>query len=187
MGRKRGVEWRLSTGCRAENERSQRRRAREREARGGDAPETVEGLAGALEGVDDVERGDRLTLGVLGVRDRVADDVLEEDLEDSARLFVDEARDALDTAAASETADRRLGDALDVVAELRVWTVSVHKFRVATMRRAGTRNLAVTLGAALSETLATLSTARHCVADTQRGQSSESGRVGVVVVLEWLG
>ena len=39
--------------------------------------ETVERLAGALEGVDDVERGDRLALGVLGVGDRVSDDVLE--------------------------------------------------------------------------------------------------------------
>jgi hypothetical protein len=39
-----------------------------------------------LEGVDDVERGDGLSLGVLGVGDRVADDVLEEDLEDAAGL-----------------------------------------------------------------------------------------------------
>jgi len=45
-------------------------------------------------------------------------------------------RDTLDTATACKTADRRLGDALDVVAQ----------------------NLAVTLRTALSETLATLST-----------------------------
>jgi len=32
-------------------------------------------LSGALEGVDDVERGDGLALGVLSVGDRVADDV----------------------------------------------------------------------------------------------------------------
>ena len=39
-------------------------------------PEAVQGLAGALEGVDDVERGDGLALGVLGVGDRVADDLV---------------------------------------------------------------------------------------------------------------
>ena len=44
-------------------------------------------------------------------------DLLEEVLELGACLFVDGARDALDTAAACESADSRLGDALDVVAE----------------------------------------------------------------------
>jgi hypothetical protein len=48
-------------------------------------------------------------------------------------------RDTLDTATASETANSGLGDTLDVV----------------------TKNLAMTLGSALSETLSTLST---CVA-----------------------
>ena len=42
--------------------------------------ETVERAALALEGVDHVERGDRLTLGVLGVGDGVTDDALEEGL-----------------------------------------------------------------------------------------------------------
>ena len=51
--------------------------------------ETVEGTALALEGVDDVERRDRLALGVLGVGDGVADDALEEGLEDTAGLLVD--------------------------------------------------------------------------------------------------
>jgi hypothetical protein len=39
--------------------------------------ETVEGTALALEGVDNVKRGDGLALGVLSIGDRVADDVLE--------------------------------------------------------------------------------------------------------------
>ena len=39
--------------------------------------ETVKGAALALESVDDVERGDGLALGVLGVGDGVTDDVLE--------------------------------------------------------------------------------------------------------------
>ena len=43
----------------------------------------------ALEGVDDVERGDSLALGVLGVGDSVTDDTLEEGLENTAGLLVD--------------------------------------------------------------------------------------------------
>ena len=79
--------------------------------------EAVEGLALALEGVDHVHGGDGLAASVLGVGDRITDDVLEEDLEDTAGLLVDEARDALHTATASQTADGGLGDALDVVAK----------------------------------------------------------------------
>lgn len=47
-------------------------------------------------------KGD-IPLGVLSVRDRVTDDVLEEDLEDTASLLVDETRDTLDTATAGKT------------------------------------------------------------------------------------
>jgi hypothetical protein len=53
------------------------------------ATETVEGAALSLESVDNVEGGDRLALGVLGVRDGITDDTLEEGLEDTASLFVD--------------------------------------------------------------------------------------------------
>ena len=61
--------------------------------------------------------------------------------QDTAGLLVhvDEAGDAFDTATAGETADGGLGDALDVVA----------------------KDLAVTLGAALSESLASFSTSGH--------------------------
>ena len=43
----------------------------------------------ALEGVDDVEGSDGLTLGVLSVGDCIADDGFEEGLEDTAGFFVD--------------------------------------------------------------------------------------------------
>jgi hypothetical protein len=100
--------------------------------------ETEELTALALESVDNVEGGDGLALGVLGVGDGVTDDTLEEGLEDTAGLLVDHGGDTLDTTTASETADSGLGDTLDVV----------------------TQDLAVTLGTALAETLATLSTWR---------------------------
>ena len=77
---------------------------------------------------------------VLRVGHGVADDALQEDLEHRSRLLVDEAGDALDAAAAREAADRRFGDALDVVAQ----------------------HLAVALGAALAQALAALAPSRHC-------------------------
>ena len=98
--------------------------------------EPVEGAALALEGVDHVHGGHGLAAGVLGVGHGVTDHVLEEHLEDRAGLLVDEAGDALDTATASQTADRGLGDALDVVAQ----------------------HLAVTLRATFAEALAALAT-----------------------------
>jgi len=101
--------------------------------------EAVEGAAGALESVDDIESSDGLALGVLAVGDGVTDDVLEEDLENTTGLLVDETRDTLHTTTTSETADHGLGNTLDVIA----------------------KNLAVTLGAALAKTLATFTTARH--------------------------
>ena len=82
-----------------------------------------------------IEGSDGLATGVLGVGDGVTDDVLKEDLEDTAGLLVDEATDALDTATASQTADGGLGDALDVVP----------------------KDLPVALGASLSESLSSFS------------------------------
>ena len=101
--------------------------------------EAVQGAALALECVHDVKGRDGLPAGVLRVGDGVADDVLQEHLQDASGLLVDEARNALDTTSACETADGGLGDALDVVTE----------------------DLAVALGSALAQTLASLSTARH--------------------------
>ena len=106
--------------------------------------EAVESAALALEGVDDVHGGDRLSLGVLAVRDGVTDHVLKEHLEDTTGLLVDEAGDTLHSTTTSQTADRGLGDALDVV----------------------TQHLAMALGASLSESLASLSTSGHsCTLD----------------------
>ena len=103
------------------------------------ASEAVDGSSLALEGVDDVEGGDGLAAGVLGVGDRVADHGLQERLEYAAGLLVDEARDPLDSATAGQTADGRLGDSLDVVPQ----------------------DLAVALGSSLAETLSSLATSGH--------------------------
>ncbi|KAK8970422.1 hypothetical protein KSP40_PGU008050 [Platanthera guangdongensis] len=77
---------------------------------------------------------------MLGVGDEITDDVLKKDLEHAMGLLVDHATDALNAASASKAADRRLRDALVVVAE----------------------DFAMVLGPSLSEPLASLSTPRHC-------------------------
>ncbi len=49
-----------------------------------------------LQSIDDIERGDGLALGVLGVGDGITDDALEEGLQHTAGFFVDHWNDALD-------------------------------------------------------------------------------------------
>jgi len=104
------------------------------------AAEAIERAPLPSKRVDDINGSDGLAAGVLSVGYGVADHVLEEHLEDTAGLLVDEARDALDTAAASQAPDGGLGDTLDVVAQ----------------------DLAVPLGAALAEALAAFATSGHC-------------------------
>jgi hypothetical protein len=101
--------------------------------------ETVEGAALTFERVHHVHGGDGLPLGVFGVGDGVPDYVLEEDLEHASRLLVDQSGYALDAATTGQTSYRGLGDALDVVAQ----------------------DLAMTLGATLSKSLAALSSTGH--------------------------
>jgi hypothetical protein len=51
-----------------------------------------------------------IPIRVRGVGDGVPDDVVEENLEDAARIFVYRPGDALDAAATGQTANRGLGD-----------------------------------------------------------------------------
>ena len=103
------------------------------------AAETVQGAALALERVDDIHGGDGLSASVLGVGDRITDDVLQEHLQDSTSFFVDQSRDTLDTTTTSQTADGGLGNTLDVIA----------------------KDFSVTLGASLSESFSSFSSSRH--------------------------
>ena len=77
----------------------------------------VQGPALALESIDNVESCHCLTAGMLSVGDCIPDDVLQEDLEDTPGLFIDESRDTLDTTTASQSTDGWLCDSLDVVSE----------------------------------------------------------------------
>lgn len=101
--------------------------------------EAVQSPALAFQSIDDVHGSDSLPLGMLGVGDGITDDILQEDLQDSTGLLVDQARDTLDTTSASQTTDGGLGDTLDVV----------------------TKDFSVTLGASLSKTFSSFTTTRH--------------------------
>ena len=101
--------------------------------------ESVQGASLPLEGIDHVHGGDGLPLGVFGVGDGIPDDVLEEHLEDTTGLLVDESGDTLDSATARQPPDGGLGDALDVVSQ----------------------HLPVTLGASLAQSLSSFTTSGH--------------------------
>ena len=92
-----------------------------------------------FKGVDDVHGGDGLPLGVFGVGDGISDDVLEEYLEDTSCLLIDESRDSLDSSSTCKTSDGRLGDSLDIISQ----------------------DFPVPFGASLSETLTALTTSSH--------------------------
>ena len=77
--------------------------------------ESVEGTSLTFQGVDDVHGGDGLSLGVLSVGDCITDHVLQENLENTSGLFIDESRDTFYATSTSKTANGGLGDTLDVV------------------------------------------------------------------------
>ena len=101
--------------------------------------ESVQGASLPLEGIDHIHGGDGLPLGVFGVGDGIPDDVLEENLENSTGLLVDESGDTLDSTTTRQPSDGGLGDALDVVSQ----------------------HLTVTLGASLSQSLSSFASSGH--------------------------
>ncbi len=70
-----------------------------------------------LEGIHHIHGSDCLPPGVFRVGHTIPNDILKKNLEHTASLLVDQARDALYTPAASKAANGRLRDALDVVPE----------------------------------------------------------------------
>ena len=100
---------------------------------------SVQSTALALQSIDNVHGGDGLSLGVLSVGDCISDDILQEHLQHSTGLLVDQTADSLHSTTASETPDSWLGDSLDVIPE----------------------NLPVTLCASFSKTFASFATSRH--------------------------
>src|ERR1043165_1843890 len=103
------------------------------------AAEAVQRPALALQRIDDVHGRHGLALGVFRIGHGIADDVLQEDLENAAGFFVDETGNTLDATTTRQTTNGRLRDALDVVAQ----------------------HLPVAFGASLAQSFASFSSARH--------------------------
>ena len=101
--------------------------------------ETVQGSALSLQSVDNVQRSDSLSLGVLSVSAGIPDDVLQEGLQDTSDFFVDKGRDTLNTTSSGQSSDGRLCNTLDVVSQ----------------------DLSVSLGTTLAQTFSAFSSARH--------------------------
>ena len=101
--------------------------------------ESVEGTSLPLQSIDDIHGSDSLPLGVLSVGDSISDDVLQENLQNSTSLPIDQTRDPLDSSTAGQSPDGRLGDALDVVPQ----------------------HLAMTLGSSLPESFPSFATSTH--------------------------
>ncbi|KAH9281433.1 Histone H2A [Echinococcus granulosus] len=74
----------------------------------------VEGTTLAFKSIHHVHGSDGLALRVLGVRDGVTDDVLQEDFEHTSGLLVDEPRDAFYATSTCQTPDGGLRDALNM-------------------------------------------------------------------------
>ncbi|EYU26165.1 hypothetical protein MIMGU_mgv1a016698mg [Erythranthe guttata] len=79
--------------------------------------EPVKSTALPLESINHVHGSYCFAASVLGVGDGVTDHVLQEYLQHATCLFIDQSAYSLHAAPTSQTADGRLCDALDVVAE----------------------------------------------------------------------
>jgi hypothetical protein len=101
--------------------------------------ETVQGVALTLQGIHDVHGCDYIYSCMLGVSGRVTDTILEEDLEDSMGLFINQTRDTLDTTTMSQTMDIGLSNTLDVIM----------------------KDITMPLGASLSKSFSSFSSARN--------------------------
>ena len=101
--------------------------------------ESIEGTSLPLEGIHHIHSSDSFPLCMLSVGDSIPDDILQEHLENSPGLLVDESRDPLDTTSPCQTADGRLSDSLDVIPQ----------------------DLAVTLGTTFSQSFASFASSSH--------------------------
>merc|ERR1719295_1694128 len=101
--------------------------------------EAIEGPALPLQGIHHVHGGHSLPLRMLSVGHSVTDDILQEDLQNTPGLFIDETTDPLDTTPSCKSPNCRLSNALDVVPQ----------------------HLAMSLGATLTQSLAAFASPSH--------------------------
>merc|ERR1719300_48630 len=103
------------------------------------APKAVQGATLPLEGIHNIHSSNRLPLGMLSVGDCVPDDILQEHLQDTPGLLVDQTRNPLHSTPPCQSPNSRLGDSLDVVPQ----------------------HLAMPLGSSLAQAFTSLSSTGH--------------------------
>ncbi|KAG4948179.1 hypothetical protein JHK82_041359 [Glycine max] len=103
---------------------------------------SVEGPSLPLKRINNVHSRNGLPPSVLRVSNGVTDDILQEDLENTASLLVDQTADTLHATPASQTTNRWLRNSLNVVAE----------------------HLTMSFCSSFSQSLSSLSTPRHLAA-----------------------
>merc|ERR1712192_82614 len=99
----------------------------------------VQGPALPLQSIHHIHGSDSLPLGMLGVGDSITDDILQEHLENTPGLPIDEATDPFNTTPPCKSTDCRLGDTLNIVPQ----------------------HLAVPLGSSLAQPFASLTSSSH--------------------------
>merc|ERR1719234_1039418 len=99
----------------------------------------VQGPALPLKGVHHVHGSHGLPLSMLSVGDSITDNILQEHLEHTPGLLIDEATDPLHTTPPCKSASCRLGDALDVIPQ----------------------HLAMSLGSSLAQAFTSLTSSSH--------------------------
>ena len=103
------------------------------------AAETVDSAALSLQGVNDIHGSHSFPARVLGISESIANDTFEEEPQNVPNFIVDQRGNALDATTPRQTPNSRLRHTADGVAQL----------------------LAMALGGALAQSLATLAAAAH--------------------------
>ena len=79
------------------------------------ASEAVQRAPLSFQGIHHVHSSDGFPLGMLAVGHSISDDIFQEDLENTSRFLVDEARDSFDTSSACQATNGWFSDTLDVI------------------------------------------------------------------------
>ena len=127
----------------------------------------VQSAARLLEGENNVKGGDGLPPAMLGVRDSIADQVLQEKLQNRAGLLIDGSGNALHTPAAGQTTDCRLcgiqcaGIEMKPTGKVSPISITVQWKYLGNAVDLVAEHLPVALGPSLSKSLAAFAASAH--------------------------
>ncbi|KAF1894647.1 hypothetical protein Lal_00027024 [Lupinus albus] len=100
---------------------------------------TIEGPSLSLESINNIHSSNRLPPSMFSISNCITNHILQEDFENTSRLFINQTTDSFHTSSSRQSPNRRFCDSLNVVAQ----------------------NLSMPLRATFAQTLSTFSTTRH--------------------------